>query len=99
LTNAVKPEYPPSKIYYFMDEVFKTGVVEQNISNISVLMYDKEKTICDSIKYRNQIEMDIIKESLIEYLKNSNRNLELLMEYAEICKVKSVLKNYMEVLI
>lgn len=99
MTNAVKPEYPPSKIYYFMDEVFKTGVVEQNISNISVLMYDKEKTICDSIKYRNQIEMDIIKESLIEYLKNSNRNLELLMEYAEICKVKSVLKNYMEVLI
>lgn len=97
--KVVKPEYPPSKIYYFMDDVFKTGVVEQRISNISVLMYDKEKTICDCIRYRNQIGIDIIKESLKEYLKNSNRNLELLMKYAEICKVNSVLKNYLEVLI
>lgn len=97
--KVVKPEYPPSKIYYFMDDVFKTGVVEQRISNISILMYDKEKTICDCIRYRNQIGIDIIKESLKEYLKNSNRNLELLMKYAEICKVNSVLKNYLEVLI
>jgi hypothetical protein len=43
--------------------------------------------------------MDIVKEALREYLKNSNRNLELLMEYAEVCKVTTVLKNYLEVMI
>ena len=97
--KVVKPDYPPTKIYYFMDNVFKAGVEEQRIGNITVLMYDKEKTICDCIKYRNQLGMDIIKEALREYLKNTNRNLELLMKYGQICKVSPVLKNYLEVMI
>ncbi len=71
-----------------MDEVFKAGAIEQRIGNIDVLMYDKEKTICDCIKYKNQLGIDIIKEALHEYLKNTNRNLELLMKYAGVCKVK-----------
>jgi predicted transcriptional regulator of viral defense system len=97
--KVIKPDYPPIKIYYFMDNIFKAGVEEQRIGNVTVLMYDKEKTICDCIKYKNQLGMDIIREALREYLKNTNRNLELLMKYAEICKVKPVLKNYLEVLI
>jgi predicted transcriptional regulator of viral defense system len=97
--KVVKPDYPPTKLYYFMDNVFKTGVEEQRIGNVTVLMYDREKTICDCIKYRNQLGMDIIKEALREYLKNTNRNLELLMKYAEVCKVSPVLKNYLEVMV
>ena len=97
--KVVKPDYPPTKIYYFMNDLFKAGVGEQKIGNITVLMYDKEKTICDCIKYKNQLGMDIIKEVLNEYLRNTNRNLELLMTYAELGKVKPLLKNYLEVLI
>lgn len=97
--KVVKPDYPPTKIYYFMDNMFKAGVEEQRIGKVTVLMYDREKTICDCIKYRNQLGMDIIKEALHEYLKNTSRNLELLMKYAEVCKVKPVLKNYLEVMV
>ena len=97
--KVVKPDYPPAKIYYFLDNVFRMGVEEQRIGYITVLMYDREKTICDCIKYKNQLGMDIVKEALHEYLKNTNRNLELLMKYAELCKVKPVLKNYLEVMI
>lgn len=97
--KVVKPDYPPTKIYYFADSIFKAGIEEQRIGNISVLMYDREKTICDCVKYRNQLGMDITKEALYEYLKNTNRNLELLMKYAEICRIKPVLKNYLEVLL
>lgn len=97
--KIVKPDYPPTRIYYFMDNVFKVGVEEQRIGGITVLIYDKEKTICDCIKYRYQLGMDIIKEALIGYINNTNRNLELLLKYAEICKIKPVLKNYLEVLL
>ena len=97
--KVVKPDYPPTKIYYFTDNVFKEGVQEQRIGNVTVLMYDREKTICDCIKYRNQLGMDVIKEALHEYLKNTNRNLELLLKYSEVCKVKPVLKNYLEVMV
>ena len=97
--KVVKPDYPPTKIYYFIDDVFKAGIVEQRIGNVVVLMYEKEKPICDCIKYKNQLGMDIVKEAFCEYLKNTNRNFELLIKHAEICKVKPILKNYLEVMI
>ena len=97
--KVVIPEYPPVKLYYFNDTVFEAGIIEQRIGNNGFLIFDKEKTLCDCVKYRNQIGMDVIKEALREYLRNSNRNLELLMKYSEICKIRPVLKNYLEVMI
>lgn len=97
--KVVIPEYPPVKIYYFNDSVFDTGKIEQRIGNNSFLIYDKEKTLSDCVKYRNQIGMDVIKEALREYLRNNSRNLELLMKYSEICKIWPVMKNYLEVMI
>ncbi|TYQ17009.1 UNVERIFIED_CONTAM: putative AbiEi antitoxin of type IV toxin-antitoxin system [Acetivibrio alkalicellulosi] len=41
--KVVKPDYPPTKIYYFMDTIFVAGALEQRIGNNTVLMYDKEK--------------------------------------------------------
>ncbi|MDD3705220.1 MAG: type IV toxin-antitoxin system AbiEi family antitoxin domain-containing protein [Clostridiaceae bacterium] len=97
--KVVKPHYPPTKIYYFKKDIFEAGIQKEKVGSVQILIYNKEKTLCDCIRYRNQIGMDIVKEALLEYLKNSNRNLELLMEYAEICKVKTILKNYLEVMI
>ena len=97
--KVVKPDYPPTKVYYFKNDIFHAGIQKEKVGGVQILIYSKEKTLCDCIKYRNQIGMDIVKEALREYLKNSNRNLELLMEYAEVCKVTTVLKNYLEVMI
>lgn len=97
--KVVVPEYPPVKLYYFNTAIFEAGKVEQHIGNNSFWIYEKEKTLCDCIKYRNQIGMDVIKEALQEYLRNSSRNLELLLKYSEICKIKHIMKNYLEVMI
>lgn len=97
--RVTKPEYPPVKVYYFSQSMFNTGVEKVKIGGINVLIYNKEKTICDCIKYRKQLGLDIVKESLREYLKNSNRDIKLLTEYAEICKIKGIFNNYLEVLV
>lgn len=97
--KVIVPEYPPVKLYYFNTAIFEAGKIEQHIGTHSFFIYDKEKTLCDCIKYRNQIGMDVIKEALHEYLRNSSRNLEVLIKYSEICKVKPIMKNYLEVMI
>ncbi len=97
--KVVKPDYPPTKIYYFKEDIFKAGIQEHKIGGIPILIYDKEKTICDCIKYRHQLGMDIVKEALNEYLKNSNRDLEMLINHSEVCNIKPVMKNYLEILI
>ena len=64
-----------------------------------IRIYNPEKTICDSFRYRNKLGIDIAKESLSEYLKRKNRDLEKLIKYAEICRVKPLIQTWLNAMI
>jgi len=93
------PDYPPVKLYYFSPKIFAVGIEKIKIGSHEVRIYAKEKTICDCIKYRKKLGKDIIKEMIIEYIRSHNRNLELLMKYADICGVTKQIETYIEVLL
>ena len=58
-----------------------------------------KKTICDCIRYRNKIGIDIVKEALNEYVKKKEKNINKLIDYAKITGVYSITKKYFEVLL
>lgn len=97
--TPVISEYPPIKILYFSEKQYSIGLTTIEIAGNEVKIYDREKTICDCVRYRNKIGMDIFKEALKEYLKYKEKDLSKLMKYAENLGVKKVLKDYLEVLI
>ena len=90
------PEYPPIDLYYWKKENLDFGVVEKEISGYMVLITDMERTVCDAVKYRNKIGLDVCGEVIDSYLKNENRNITLLHEYAERQRVKNTLTKYLE---
>ncbi len=94
-----KIKYPPVEFYYFSTEQFKAGIDEIKIGNYKVRIYCPEKTICDCFRYRNKLGLDIAKEGLSEYLKRKDRNLEELLKYAEICRVKPLLETWINAMI
>ena len=75
------------------------GVSQFKIAGYNIKIYDVEKTICDCIRYRNKIGIDIVKESLHEYVSRNDKDLNKLMIYAKKCRVYNVLKQYLEVII
>ncbi|MBF8435505.1 hypothetical protein I0Q91_00305 [Halanaerobiaceae bacterium Z-7014] len=93
------PDYPPISIYYFSDKQYYTGITEINIKGEKIKIYDREKIICDCIRYRKKIGVDVMKEALQEYLKQNYRNIDKLIKYAEITGVKTLMSRYLEVLI
>lgn len=97
--KAFLPSYPPIKIYHFAPAIFSAGITTINLDGHSLHIYKKEKTLCDCIRHRNQLGMDVVRECLRTYLKNSNRDLDMLIHYARICKVEKLLKNYLEILL
>ena len=97
--KAFLPSYPPIKIYHFSSVIFSTGITTVNVDGHSLRIYKKEKVLCDCIRYRNQLGMDVVRECLRTYLKNSTRDLDTLLKYAQVCKVEKLLKNYLEVLL
>jgi len=94
-----KIDYPPVDFYYFSKKLFELGITEVNIEKHKVRIYDIEKTICDLFRYRNKLGIDIVKEALTEYLKRKDRNLEKLLSYAKICRVKPIVKTWLQAMV
>lgn len=72
------------KVYYVKPELLYLGLIEmENYFGNTVMVYDKERTICDIIKNRNRIEMQVYLEGLRSYFLNGKPNLGKLSEYAK----------------
>lgn len=94
-----KIDYPPVDFYYFSKKLFELGVIEVAIEKHKIRIYDIEKTICDIFRYRNKLGIDTVKEALSEYLKRRDRNLEKLLSYADICRIKSIVETWLQAMV
>lgn len=72
------------KVYYVKPELLDLGVVEQeNYFGNKVLVYDKERTICDIIKNKSRIETQVFLEGLQSYFLTGKPNFRKLFKYAK----------------
>ena len=90
------PEFPPIDLYFWKKENLEFGVIEKVISGYIVLITDMERTVCDAVKYRNKIELDVCGEVIDNFLKKENRNISLLHDYAQKLSVNKILTTYLE---
>ncbi|MBP5713458.1 MAG: hypothetical protein J6X07_02005 [Prevotella sp.] len=75
------------------------GISEREIEGYKVRIYDLEKSVCDAVKFRNKIGVDISSEILKNYLVRSDRNLTRLNEYAKKMRVANILNGLIDYLI
>ena len=93
------PEWPIFNVYYFRGARFEEGIETIAKGADHFQIYDIEKTVIDTIYYRNKIGIEETKEVLINYLKREDRNINQLYRYAGKLKVRDILNTYMEVLV
>lgn len=91
------PDSISIQLYYWKDEYFDIGIVEQEISGHTIRITDLERSVCDAIKYRNKIGMDICAEVVRTYLRRNDRNLSRLYDYAKKLRVYNTLNNLIEI--
>ena len=89
----------PINLYYWKAGNLEFGIVDVEISNYQVRMTDLERSVCDAVKYRNKIGLDLCAEIIRTYLRKKERNLSHLMDYAERLRVTKILNNYLEIAI
>lgn len=90
------PTYPVIDLYYWKPEYLTIGVQEVEVDGKRVKMTDPERTVCDAIRYRNKIGMDVCGEVLNDYLARPERNIGLLNTYARELRVYKILTTYLE---
>lgn len=95
--KATVPEVLDIKLVYQSDSLLNIGVAQEEIEGIRINIYNRERCVCDAIKYRNKIGIDVMAEILDTYLKYDRRNLPLLTEYAKKLRVFNTLITYLNV--
>ena len=64
-----------------------------------VPIYNRERTICDVLRSRSQMEMQTLQGALKAYARGKDKDLRTLMRYAALFHVEKILRQYLEVLL
>lgn len=87
-------------VFTIKRELHEIGVTKlTTMFGNSVTVYDLERTICDCLRSRNNLDIAVVTDAIKRYAKRKDKNLNKLMQMAETFKVTKLLRGYMEVLL
>ena len=106
-TVTVPTEYGTSNlkkngftVYTIKRELHELGTVSmETMFGHIVTTYGLERKICDCIRSRNQMDIAVVTDAIKRYTKLSNKNLNKLMQMAEVFHITKQLRSYLEVLL
>jgi predicted transcriptional regulator of viral defense system len=88
------------KVFSIKKELYNLGLTSiRTLFDREVRCYNMERTICDILRSRSQMDIAIVTDAIKRYVKRKNKNQPQLMRYAESLKVSKLLRRYMEVLL
>lgn len=93
-------EYPPLRVARFTGAAFTEGIGEHPVGAVggtTLRVYGPAKTVADCFKYRNKIGLDVALEALRDYRRKFRGGGDPLWHYAQVCRVASVMRPYLEV--
>lgn len=87
------------ELYYWSEKLFEFGIEQTNIEGHSIHITDIERSVCDAIKYRNKIGLDLSSEIFRSYLQRPDKKISKLLETAKKLRVEKTVKSYLEVIL
>lgn len=78
------------------------GIGKTNLMSLEgnlVPSYDLERTICDILRSRSQIDAQVVFGALKAYIKRKDKRLDILSHYAKKFRVSKLISQYLEVLL
>jgi predicted transcriptional regulator of viral defense system len=99
--NISKPQfkisYPPVTPFYLDSRYIDIGIGEFEVNSVKIRIYDKERTICDVLRYSNKLDREVFNNAIQRYVRDKDRNIKRLMEYAKKLRVTQKVKTYIGV--
>ena len=85
---------------YVNDEVFELRMIDiKTINNLTVKCYDLERTLCDIVKDKKNMDKEIYSKALKEYVKRNDKDILKLIKYAKKLNIEEEIVELMEVLL
>ena len=91
--SRFKLDYPFVKPYYVEPAVLELGLTTGTMDGHAIRIYDKDRLICDCLRYRNKMDKEIFNKSIQKYIADPEKSIPKLMEYAGPLRVKKLAKD------
>ncbi len=78
--------YPPVKPYFIEPKYLDIGITNGNINDVSIRVYDRERCICDLIRYANKFDREMVNQDIQTYVRDNHKNISSLLEYGKILR-------------
>lgn len=86
--SKVKFDYPFVKAYFIEPFLLDLGVEKTWIDDTEMLIYSRDRLICDCLLYENKMDIELLNKAITNYIKDPKKNISKLMEFAKIRKVE-----------
>ena len=90
--SRFKIDYPFIKSYYIEPSILGLGAVDGEIDGNPVRIYDKERTICDCLRYMGKMDKEIFNKAIRGYVEDNEKNIPRLSEYAKKLRIAQKVK-------
>lgn len=91
--SRFKIDYPFVKPYYMEPAVLELGLTSGTMDGHAIRIYDKDRLICDCLRYRNKMDKEIFNKAIQKYIADPEKSIPKLMEYAGPLRVKKLAKD------
>ncbi len=88
--------FPKVEVVRMSGPSLTTGVEVHRIEKVPVRIVSAAEAVADCFKFRNRIGLDVALEALRDFRRLHRGQTDLLWEYAGTCRVRSVLRPYLE---
>lgn len=91
--SRFKIDYPFVKPYYVEPSLLEWGLTTGTMDGHTIRVYDKDRLICDCLRYRNKMDKEIFNKAIQKYIADPEKSIPKLMEYAGPLRVKKLAKD------
>lgn len=88
------------RAFFIKKDLHKLDICEMKTPfGRKITVYGLERTICDIVRSRNQLDVQIVNESLRRYILRRDKDIPKLLEYSALFRVQKIVRQYVEVLL
>lgn len=85
--SRFKLDYPKVVPFYAEPDTLVEGVKKITFGGAEFMIFEKERLICECLKYEDKMERELFQEGMFSYIRDSKKNVAKLMKYARSRKV------------
>ena len=89
----IKIDYPFVRKYYYEPEILSLGVALTENGSDKLRIYDRDRTICDCLRYMGKIDRELFNKAVQGYIADSKKSIPNLIKYSKILRVQKKVKD------